>query len=225
MGTLFAGFLRAPMTSVFMVLELSGNYSIILPVMISNTIAYLVTLKYQRPALFDLLSQQDGIDLPSMEEQREESTLLVEDAMQKDFAPVLRGDESIEEALRRIAPLPEGHFLVSLGARGWGSVTKELLQWQADQGRGGLRLADLPYDTRFPWVHPDQPLYVAMRTLGDRPLLPVVNRADFGRLEGVISLEDILRAYRAVAAAGTSDALSRSEAQAKSPTTPQPLQR
>ena len=33
MGTLFAGFLRAPMTSVFMVLEVSGNYSIILPVL------------------------------------------------------------------------------------------------------------------------------------------------------------------------------------------------
>jgi CIC family chloride channel protein len=39
MGTLFAGFLRVPMTSVFMMLEVSGNYSIILPVMISNTIA------------------------------------------------------------------------------------------------------------------------------------------------------------------------------------------
>src|SRR5207253_3491015 len=38
MGTLFAGFLRAPMTSVFMVLEVSGNYSIIVPVMVSNTI-------------------------------------------------------------------------------------------------------------------------------------------------------------------------------------------
>ena len=34
MGTLFAGFLRVPMTSVFMVLETSGNYSIILPVLV-----------------------------------------------------------------------------------------------------------------------------------------------------------------------------------------------
>src|SRR5579863_1091742 len=34
MGVLFAGFLRAPMTSVFMVLEVSGNYSIIVPVIV-----------------------------------------------------------------------------------------------------------------------------------------------------------------------------------------------
>ena len=62
MGTLFAGFLRVPMTSVFMVLEVSGNYSIILPVMISNTIAYLISRQYQPTSLFDLLSRQDGMD-------------------------------------------------------------------------------------------------------------------------------------------------------------------
>jgi CIC family chloride channel protein len=71
MGTLFAGFLRVPMTSVFMVLEISGNYSIILPVMISNTLAYLISRKYQRAPLFDLLARQDGVNLPSMEEERE----------------------------------------------------------------------------------------------------------------------------------------------------------
>src|SRR6202034_2855354 len=42
MGVLFAGFLRAPMTSVFMVLEVSGNYSIIVPVIIANTFAYVI---------------------------------------------------------------------------------------------------------------------------------------------------------------------------------------
>ena len=72
MGTLFAGFLRVPLTSVFMVLEVSGNYSIVLPVMVSNTIAYLIS-RSQEPSLFDLLSRQDGMDLPSMEERREES--------------------------------------------------------------------------------------------------------------------------------------------------------
>jgi hypothetical protein len=36
MGVLFAGFLRVPLTSVFMVLEVSGNYSIILPVIVAK---------------------------------------------------------------------------------------------------------------------------------------------------------------------------------------------
>ena len=71
MGVLFAGFLRAPMTSVFMVLEVSGNYSIILPVIVANTLAYVISRGLQPIAIFDVLTRQDGIDLPSMEEQRE----------------------------------------------------------------------------------------------------------------------------------------------------------
>ena len=84
MGVLFAGFLRAPMTSVFMVLEVSGNYSIIVPVIIANTFAYVISRGLQPIPIFDLLTRQDGLELPSMEEQREEDILRVEDAMQTD---------------------------------------------------------------------------------------------------------------------------------------------
>ena len=69
MGVLFAGFLRAPMTSVFMVLEVSGNYSIIVPVIVANTIAYAIARGLQPVAIFDVLTRQDGMDLPSMEEE------------------------------------------------------------------------------------------------------------------------------------------------------------
>ncbi len=48
MGTLFAGILRAPMTSVFMILEVSGNYTIIVPVILSNTIAYFISRTFSR---------------------------------------------------------------------------------------------------------------------------------------------------------------------------------
>ena len=55
MGVLFAGFLRAPMTSVFMVLEVSGNYSIIVPVIVANTFAYVIARGLQPIAIFDLI--------------------------------------------------------------------------------------------------------------------------------------------------------------------------
>src|SRR5208282_4124843 len=81
MGALFAGILRAPMTSVFLVLEISGNYAIILPVIIANALAYLISRSLQPTPIFDLLSRQDGIDLPSLEQDRERAVLRVEDAM------------------------------------------------------------------------------------------------------------------------------------------------
>jgi len=109
MGTTFAGILRAPMTSVFMIVEVSGNYSIILPVMISNTIAYLLSRQFQHHALFDLLSRQDGTELPSMEEERELDVRTVGGVMRAtdlvfrepaDDRPSLYPDQSIDTALR-----------------------------------------------------------------------------------------------------------------------------
>ncbi len=81
MGTFFAGFLRVPITSIFMVIELSGNYSAALPVMVSSLIAYFISRRFQDVPLFDMLTRQDGLILPSIEERREQVSLVVEDAM------------------------------------------------------------------------------------------------------------------------------------------------
>lgn len=196
MGTLFAGFLRVPMTSVFMVLEVSGNYSVIIPVMISNTIAYLISRKYQKVPLFDMLSRQDGTDLPSIEEQREESLKRVEDAMRRPGV-VLQGNATVAEAMRAVEKSPEDHFLVRLGNGGWSSMDKGRLAREIRRGNGAARLATLPSLTRLPCLHPDQPLYMALRQISDWPVLPVVHRADAQHLEGMISLDDILKSYHA----------------------------
>jgi CIC family chloride channel protein len=98
MGVLFAGFLRAPMTSVFMVLEVSGNYSIILPVLIANTFAYVISRWLQPIPIFDSLTRQDGLELPSMEEQREMDILQIEDAMRIESPLVLKSEDSLEAA-------------------------------------------------------------------------------------------------------------------------------
>ena len=197
MGVLFAGFMRVPMTSVFMVLELSGNYSIILPVMISNTIAYLISLHYQPVPLFDMFSRQDGTDLPSMEEQRETSALLVEDAMRPPAEIVLRAEDTVADASRRVSATAIEFFLVSHRNGDWTSVTKEDLRRMVKEGKGASPLARALSSPLLPWLHPDQPLDVALRQIGEWPILPVIHRADFNNLQGIVSIADILAAYGA----------------------------
>ena len=51
----------------------------------------------------------------------------------------------------------------------------------------------------MPLLHPDHPLDTALRHIYDWPLLPVVHRADLTQLQGVVSLPDILNAYRRAA--------------------------
>ena len=197
MGVLFAGFLRAPMTSVFMVLEVSGNYSIIVPVIIANTIAYVISRGLRPIAIFDLLTRQDGLELPSMEEQREEGILRVEDAMRPPDGPILDAQESVEEALKKAEQASGDDFLVKVTPSGWNSITKQQLRAMATDGKREASLSSLLPIRRIPDLHPDHSLETALRYVDRWPLVPVVSRADFGKLEGVISQRDVLERYRA----------------------------
>ena len=196
MGVLFAGFLRAPMTSVFMVLEVSGNYSIILPVMVANTFAYLIARGLQPVPIFDVLTRQDGLDLPSMEEQREEGILRVEDAMRPATGPVLDADETLERAIQRLDEKSSEVLLVRLNPIGWGSIAKPELETMIKEGKGGQTLESVLTGRDIPYLHPDHPLEMALRYVDRWPLVPVVNRADSRKLEGVVTERDVLARYR-----------------------------
>ena len=155
MGVLFAGFLRAPMTSVFMVLEVSGNYSIILPVIVANTIAYVISRGLQPIAIFDVLTRQDGLELPSMEEQREEGVLHVEDAMRAVEGVVLDAQETVQQGWMKSETAEEEEFLVKLSPSGWNSVSKQQLRALVDEGKGGASLGSQLPIRQIPSLHPD----------------------------------------------------------------------
>ncbi len=195
MGTMFAGILRAPMTSVFMVIEVSGNYSIILPVMISNTIAYLVSRRFQEVALFDLLSRQDGTELPSMEEEREAEIQSVADAMRDPDAITFPGTETVDGGVIRANQVESDYFLVSLGSAAWGVVSRSQLTAAQAAGRGSEPLSAVAAPIAKPYLYPDQSIELGLRMLRDQPVAPVVHRADPNRLVGMLAVEDVLPVY------------------------------
>jgi len=201
MGTLFAGFLRTPITSVFMVIEVSGNYTAILPVMISTMIAYLISRQYQKVPLFDMLARQDGFVLPSIEERREQVSLTVEDAMRADGAIVVDPSEPFQDVLRRAEEKPEQSLLLYSLAE-WRLLPREELQRLATSSPDAPTLAKAHTTGPLPILFRDQSLEEALRLAGDWPVLPVVSRANLATLEGVITLADILQAFRATPQTG-----------------------
>jgi CIC family chloride channel protein len=198
MGVLFAGFLRAPMTSVFMVLEVSGNYTIILPVIVANTFAYVISRALQPIPIFDLLTRQDGIDLPSMEEQREEDVLRVEDAMHPAPNLVLEAEQTITQAMRQLNGVDSEIVLVRRHRTGWNTVSSRELRTRLSEGNGELSVMTVLPMREIPYLHPDHSLDIAMRYVYRWPVLPVVSRADLGKLEGIISKDDVLKRYQAL---------------------------
>jgi chloride channel protein, CIC family len=214
MGVLFAAFLRAPLTSVFMVLEVSGNYSIVLPVILANTIAYIISRTLEPVPILEQITHQDGLYLPSMEEIREESNLHLEDALHPVTVPVLQGSESVEDTAKSLAQYGESKdisvVLVQCPGGLWYAATRDELQALVTKPATGtsdtsvdppeehitLSLAEQLGPERTPVLFPDLPLSSALPHFKRWPLLPVTNRAMRGSLEGVVSLQDVLNRYQ-----------------------------
>jgi CIC family chloride channel protein len=63
MGAVFAGIIRAPMTSVLIIFEMTGGYGLVLPLMIANMSAFALARHWRRTPVYEALLAQDGIYL------------------------------------------------------------------------------------------------------------------------------------------------------------------
>jgi CIC family chloride channel protein len=196
MGVLFAAFLRVPLTSVFMVFEVSGNYSIVLPVILANTIAYLIARSLQPVPIFESLTLQDGLALPSMEEVREETTLRIEDALQPLPGQSFPGTDTTGKILAAVRQEKEAFALIRCTGNRWYVISAADLEKVAQSADAADKPIEplLPED-RVPVLYPDLPLNETLAHFHRWPLLPVVNRAMSGLLEGVVTQTDVLKCY------------------------------
>jgi len=214
MGTAFAGIVRTPMTSVIMIFEMTRDYTIIVPLMISNLIAFFISQRFQREPIYEALAHQDGVHLPTAESRSDQGRVRVSQVMRP--APVLlaptisvssamervtdhRADEPKKAALLDAWPVGEGRELV-------GMIQRSQLQQAVSHGDSNKTLAeigDAGFDLRhadaeeFPHVHPDHTLSLALERMGTTKLhvLPVVSRANVRQLLGIVVLADVLEAY------------------------------
>ncbi|HEU4982844.1 MAG TPA: chloride channel protein [Acidobacteriaceae bacterium] len=196
MGVLFAGFLRVPLTSVFMVLEVGGNYGIIVPVILANTIAYLIARSLQPVPIFEMFARQDGLELPSLEEQREEIPLHIEDALEPLSVPIVQGREPISAVSAAVAQTSASAILVQIHDGTWYAMTADELT-----GAAAARTPETPIEQalkpdRLPTLFPDLPLDNALPYFPRWPVIPIINRASRGTLEGIVTLSTILKRYQ-----------------------------
>ncbi len=195
-GTLFAGFLRTPITAVFMVIELSGNYTAILPVIVSTMVAYTISRTYQKVPLFDLLARQDGIYLPSIEEKREMLSLDVEDALRTDAAIIVEPGEKITNIARSAEGAPEAVLLLRVNPGEFWLIDREDVMKLAPDASPSTTAVMAKSKGPVPYIFRDQTLAEALQSMGDWQVLPVLSREDLAKLEGIVTLADTLKAFR-----------------------------
>jgi chloride channel protein, CIC family len=202
MGAAFAGIVRAPMTSVIMIFEITRDYSIIVPVMIANLLSYFISQRLQPEPVYEALLHQDHIQLPPTRPRAD--GMSVEQAMRAP-AVVLRASDTVAECLGQAeGGCPSGPCPVVDGDRFLGMLTERHLQDADREGHGTYTLGEVlsgPRDTftadTFPHVHVDQTVDVVLQRMGRSHLdvLPVVSRTNLHDLLGVIALSDLPTAY------------------------------
>lgn len=195
MGTLFAGIIRAPMTSVLMIFETTQDYAVIVPVMISNLISYFVASQLQPDSIYEELARQDGIHLPGARGRSTLSQAPVASVL-RPGKDVIRANATAEEAVSRAHETEFGAWLVMDDQGLIGVVTVERLEQESADNRK-KPLAEFADELKFPHVHLDHPLYMALERMGKEKLqiLPVVSRVNVRQMLGVVTLPDVLNSY------------------------------
>ena len=200
MGALFGAVIRNPLTSLIMIFEMTGNYSLILPIMGGNLIAWGIAARLQRTPIYNALLMQDGISLKEMPAYRGS-----QDYAQLPIAAIMTHDvETLSEQatvgqvrthLRQKGLLKHAYPVVNEAGCLCGILT-----------RGELRLA-VP-ETRIAEMIAEQELMsfipkTSIRDAANRLIArdfqqaPVVSEVDPKRLVGVITLNDITRQQNA----------------------------
>ena len=208
MGAVFAGIIRAPITSVLIIFEMTGSYELILPLMISNMTSYALARHFRPTPIYEALLVQDGIHLPNRGGRVAHALerLRVGDAMSPKPATIL-ASMSVDDAIEQIGSLEHSTYPVVDGNRFVGMITQVRLRRLEAENAGSTKVGS-HVDSRT-HVLPDYPLVRAMVRMDKSGVrqLAVVERKDGNKLIGILTMSDIVRAH--AQAAGEAEDVDR----------------
>lgn len=196
MAAVFAGAARAPITSVIILFELTGDYRIILPLMLAVVLSTLVSEALSRDTIYTLKLRRRGIDLRAGRDVDLMRATSVAQAMTT-RVPTAGRDVSLAEAAD-ILSQDGDRALVVLDDHGALEAIATIQDIEAAllDNEPGLMLAEIatrPVVTAYA----DESLSQAVHKMGVRDLgqLPVVARGAPGKVIGLVRRGDVVRAY------------------------------
>lgn len=201
MGAMFAAVVRCPFTSLIIIFEMTGNYSLILPLMAGNMIAYQIGKALQPVSIYNALLLQDGITLrrlPAYRGAQDYRKLPVQSIMTHEVVH-LNKNQLLAEAVKEVSK--EGrrfhaYPVIDDSNRLCGVITRQELQGHSE----GKTISQVLADQQLLVVTSDTPIRDAANRMiaRDYQQVPVVSPADSKKLLGWLTLNDIARQQNAV---------------------------
>lgn len=196
MGAVFAGAARAPITAVIIIFELTGDYSIVLPLMTAIVLAAAMSSRLSKDTIYTLKLRRRGIDILRGRPVNLMEVLTVADAMQP-MPAALAQTTPLEQVIERLAA--EGREalpVVDDDGIYRGAVTSREVEQSARDNSLDVTATDLA--RTLPGLHPDTSLHQALGLLASHEGsgVPVLS-ADGDRVLGWLHQRDVMRAYAA----------------------------
>jgi len=195
MAAVVSGSMHAPLTAVFMVIEMTNDYALVLPLLLGAALSFVVSRSLHRESIYSEWLVRRGERLVGGMDEVVLARLTVRDAVRRE-AIALREDATAAQARQRAHTSSQQVFPV-IDRSG---ILRGLIEWetlrQAAQEDGTTTVGALA-EAADELVAMDESLLTALRRLGlrDAALLPVIDHPDRRHLVGVILRSDVLAAY------------------------------
>ena len=225
MGAVFAGVIRAPITSFLIIFEMTDGYGLILPLMIANSTSYVLARRWQKKPIYEALLEQDGINLPHHTSAASAlSALQVQNHMMpREKLRTLMATTTVRTALEGMAGVQISTFpIMDAGKHDLGGPPSMIPALTPGPAANSLRFVGLLSEAKLrrllaeghgdtavgghvrprEYLSPDQPMLdavVRMNKLGVRQMAVVDTEENPPRLVGMFAMSDVMRAHASAA--------------------------
>jgi CIC family chloride channel protein len=198
MGAVVAGTTHGPLTAILILFEMTGNYKIILPLMITCIISNLAAGQLLKDSIYTLKLTRKGIDLRQGKEVNILKSIPVSDVMNTQVERIYEGT-GLEELAEIISMSKYNSFpVVDAMNRLTGILSfYDYSEVLFNEDLRGLVIAKDIATPEVVTVTTRESLYEALEKITPRDfaILPVVAPDDASRLVGVLSRRDVIGAY------------------------------
>jgi CIC family chloride channel protein len=196
MGAVVAAATHAPITAILIIFEMTGDYKIILPLMISCIIATLLATRMQPASIYTMKLLRRGVDVHRGRAVNVLQHVHVREVMRPDVVTAAPGDHLLSLISKFIDHPGSTLFVTDDQGRLEGIITVDHIRpiMKDPTSLEALIIAeDVMVEGEFPTLSPDDSLAAVMRLLGAyRGEVPVLENV---RLAGVIWPEDVIARY------------------------------
>ena len=192
MGATFAGIIRVPLTSVFMIFELTRDYAIVVPLMIANMVSFVISRRLQRIPIYEALALQDGIHLPRPARERGHAGVRIGSIMHRDV-PTL----PVSALLSEVSSTAAGAVVTGESGAIAAFSQTELMQLREQYGETETFGSLVDSTGAAPHLHTDHSAEDALDRMLDSEIgaVVVLDRGDVHRVIGLVTLEDVKAAF------------------------------